>query len=217
MPLACHWSAAAGALFSQKGRFDPWSLAWTPAPAPADVLPVTGPEALLRLKAGPAALRRVPVAVIGPRAAQEHELALAQEVGAALAGHGLQLICGGKSGVMEAAAKGHAAAGGLPIGLVPDAEWQAASPYVAIPLATGIGPARNAIIARAAVVLVAVGGGYGTLSEMALGLQFGRLVLTLAGAPQVGGAHPCATVAEVVARVAERLLDLPVAAGAGGP
>src|SRR5690606_18071116 len=105
--------------------------------------------------------------------------------------------------------KGAFEAGGSPIGLLPDTEWDAANPYVAIPIATGIGQARNALIARACLVLVAVGGGYGTLSEMAFGLHFERLVLTLDKAPPVDGAVACAGVAEVLERIAGRLLRAP--------
>ncbi|SFC39247.1 hypothetical protein SAMN05428997_106164 [Bosea sp. CRIB-10] len=123
-----------------------------------------------------------------------------------MAQHGLQLLCGGKNGVMEAACKGHAAGGGLPIGLLPDEEWQAANPYVAIPIATGIGPARNAIIARSCLVLVAIGGGVGTLSEMALGLQFKRLVLALADAPVVDGVPRLDSTEAALARIADRIL-----------
>lgn len=206
------WSNREGALFSSRGRFDTWSLSWRAEAVPDDATPVTAVEALRRIQSGSAApLRRVPIGIIGTHIASAPQRALAEEMGAALAIHGLQLLCGGKGGVMEAAAKGHAGSGGQPIGLVPDTEWQAANPFIAIPLATGIGPARNAIIARASVALVAVGGGWGTLSEMAFGLQFGRLVLSLADAPEVNGAQHCADVAEAMARIAERLLDLPPA------
>jgi uncharacterized protein (TIGR00725 family) len=88
---------------------------------------------------------------------------------------------------MEAACRGIATAGGISVGLLPDAEWDAANAYVSIPIATGIGVARNAIIARACWALVAVGGGYGTISEAAFGLQFGRPVFGLAGAPRIPG------------------------------
>src|SRR5438270_6679093 len=101
---------------------------------------------------------RVPVAVIGPREAAEAERQAAFALGIGLAGLGIVLLCGGKGGVMAAACEGAAGAGGLSIGLLPDAEWQAANPFVTIPLATGIGEARNATIARAALAPVAVGG-----------------------------------------------------------
>jgi uncharacterized protein (TIGR00725 family) len=94
----------------------------------------------------------------------------------------------------------------MPVGLLPDEEWHAANPYVAIPIATGIGPARNAIIARACLVLVAIGGGVGTLSEMAFGLQFNRLVLAMADAPEVNTVERVTDVDGVIARIATRIL-----------
>lgn len=74
--------------------------------------------------------------------------------------------------------------------------------------ASGIGPARNAIIARACVALIAVGGGVGTLSEMALGLQFGRLVMAMAGAPAVEGVAEVAGVDEAIDRLAGRIFGV---------
>ena len=152
---------------------------------------------------------RVPVAVIGPRAAAEPERQAAFALGGGLAALGIVLLCGGKGGVMEAACEGAAAAGGLSIGLLPDAEWQAANRFVTIPLATGIGEARNAIIARAALALVAVGGGYGTLSEIALALQFGRPVLTLLDPPPVAGVIPMTSVDAALGAVCRIVLALP--------
>ena len=130
---------------------------------------------------------RVPIGVIGGRAVDETQRVLAEEVGYGLAGLGLTLICGGKGGVMAAACRGAERGGGLSIGLLPDDDWAAANPYVSIPLASGLGVARNAVIARASFCLIAIGGGYGTLSEIAFGLQFGRPVFGLAGAPAVEG------------------------------
>ena len=186
--------------------FDPRALTWQDGHAvERGGEAVTASEALLHLAAS-RQLRRVPIGIIGPREATQAQLDLAEQMGAALARHGLQLLCGGKNGVMEAACKGHAEAGGMPVGLLPDEEWHAANPYVAIPIATGIGPARNAIIARACLVLVAIGGGVGTLSEMALGLQFNRLVLAMADAPEVNTVERVADVDGVIARIAARIL-----------
>jgi uncharacterized protein (TIGR00725 family) len=199
------WSESERVLYSDKGRFDPWSLIWEQAAPAAEVAPVGPIDALRRLRAS-GGIRRVPVGVIGPREAKDDERALAESLGRAIGELGLQLLCGGKSGVMEAACKGCVDAGGTPIGLIPDTEWQEANPYVAIPIATGIGVARNAVIARACLALVAVGGGYGTLSEMAFGLQFGRLVLALGRAPAVDGAVVCGDVGEAMERVAARIL-----------
>lgn len=209
MPTSLFYSATAKALFGDAGRFDPWNLRWASSASamPADAADIAPCEAVALLaKAG--LMRRAPVAVIGPRDAKPEEQTIAEALGTGIGTLGLQLLCGGKSGVMEAVCKGCLEAGGLPIGLVPDEEWSAANPYVAIPLATGIGPARNAIIARAAEVLIAVGGGYGTLSEMAYGLHFDRLVLTLGAAPSVPGAVACATVKEALDRACQRLVRI---------
>ena len=185
--------------------FDPARFGWVEAPGARGGEAVSPAEALLRL-ADQGPMRRVPIGVIGPREGEPHQLETAEALGEALARHGLQLLCGGKSGVMEAACRGHAQAGGLPIGILPDEEWHGANSFVAIPIATGIGPARNAIIARACVALVAVGGGVGTLSEMALGLQFGRLVLAMADAPPVRDVPVIGTVEEAIERIAARIL-----------
>lgn len=197
-------------------RLDPWQLQWVAqgstqargnAVAPGDLVPVGGLSAALRLVFTSAGARRVPVGVIGPREASADECALAEAVGRLLAEAGLQLICGGKGGVMEAACKGNLEAGGAPIGLLPDTEWHSGNPYVAVPIATGIGPARNAILARASIALVAIGGGYGTLTEMAYGLHFDRPVLALGKAPFVEGAEACASPAHVIARLAHHVLE----------
>jgi uncharacterized protein (TIGR00725 family) len=189
-------------------RFDPWALDWAGEEAlPDDAVPVTPAEAL-RLLHQSGGVRRVPVAVIGPKAASEAQCAIAEALGRRLAELGVTVLCGGRGGVMEAVSKGCLESGGLAIGLLPDEEWTAANPYVAIPLASGLGPARNAVIARAAPVLIAIGGEYGTLSEMAFGLHFNRLVLALADAPEVRGAVRCGSVEEAVEKAAARMLRI---------
>jgi uncharacterized protein (TIGR00725 family) len=199
------WHEGSAQLTDGARAFDPLRLTWRDDPdVQAGREIVTPRDALLKLAARNG-LRRVPIGIIGPREATPAQCALAEEMGAALARHGLQLLCGGKNGVMEAACKGHAEHGGMPVGLLPDEEWHAANPYVAIPIATGIGPARNAIIARACLVLVAIGGGVGTLSEMALGLQFNRLVLAMADAPVVNSVDRVDTVSGVIDRIAAKI------------
>lgn len=212
------WSAGVSRLFqfatvgegeSRVEQFDPWRLQWILAPSrPADVIPVAGLSEALRRVFTSAGARRLPVGVIGPRDASADEYALALALGRLMAEHGVQLICGGKAGVMEAACKGHLEAGGAPIGLLPETEWHSGNPYVAIPIATGIGPVRNAILARSSVALVAIGGGYGTLTEMAYGLHFNRPVLSLGKVPFVEGAVGCDTPAEAIARIARHLLEI---------
>ena len=200
----------AGRHLSHDSRlFDPAARRWSEA---VDIAgePVDLREAVRWLQRDSGIPCRVPVAVIGPRAASEGERQAALALGAGLAGLDIVLLCGGKGGVMEAACEGAATAGGLSVGLLPDAEWQAANRFVTIPLATGIGEARNAIIARAALALVAVGGGYGTLSEIALALQFGRPVLALLDPPPVAGVVPMTSVDAALDAVCRIVLALPI-------
>ena len=195
-------SRAGDAIYRPGARFDGWALGWTDiGDMPAGSTPVSASDALRTLCAA-GAMRRVPIGVIGPRTAEPDQTALAEELGRRLGEIGLTLICGGLGGVMEAVCRGCASAGGQPIGILPGEAWREANPYVAVPIATGLGSARNAVIARAAMALVAIGGGYGTLSEIAFGLRFGRLVLTMLDAPAVPGVVPCATVQEAIDRIA---------------
>jgi uncharacterized protein (TIGR00725 family) len=100
---------------------------------------------------------------------------------------GHAVICGGRQGVMEAVCRGASGAGGTTIGLLPDADPSLANRFVGIVVATGIGEARNALIARAALCLIAIGDSFGTLSEVAFGRHFGKRVVGLQGAAQVEG------------------------------
>jgi uncharacterized protein (TIGR00725 family) len=152
--------------------------------------------------------RRLPVGVIGPNDASAAELAMAEAIGAGIAALGLPLICGGRGGCMEAASRGANTAGGFVIGILPSNDWLTANTFVDVPVASGIGEARNAIIASACFALVAVGGGHGTLSEMALGLKMGRRVIAMPHAERVTGALACSTPEAAVAAVAERYLVL---------
>ena len=118
------------------------------------------------------------IAVIGPgRDADPRELASAEEAGAAIAEAGATLVCGGLGGVMEAACRGARSRGGLTLGLLPGDDREDANGWVVLALTTGLGEARNALIVRAADAVVALGGGWGTLSEIALALRRGVPVL----------------------------------------
>lgn len=198
-----------GALLAGGRSFDPWALSWRPAGAAVDGAgrAVTPVEALGLLTGG-GHMRRVPVGIIGPKAANAEQEQVAEALGRAFAKLGLTVLTGGRKGVMEAASRGAFTAGGLTVGVIPDGEWGTANPYVTIPLATGLGPARNAIVARACEALVAVGGEYGTLSEMAFGMHFDRKVLAMLNAPVVPGVIVCASVEEVLGHVATRFLRL---------
>ena len=119
------------------------------------------------------------VGVIGSGTCDEATARIAEEVGRGLASQHFVVLTGGRGGVMEAASRGAKQAGGLTIGLLPGAEPVEANPYVDVPLATGLSDARNAIVARASEVLIAIAGEYGTLSEIALALKMGRRVIGL--------------------------------------
>jgi uncharacterized protein (TIGR00725 family) len=174
---------------------------------PADAEPVGPLGAVARLLARHET-RRLPVGVIGPREATPDQYRRAEALGRRLAQVGFTVICGGRGGAMEAVCKGVYEAGGQPIGVIPEADWHAANRFVGIPLATGFGEARNALIAAASFALIAVGGGYGTLSEIALGLRFGRLVVTMPGSFEVAGALACAGIEDALSHVARRFLAL---------
>jgi uncharacterized protein (TIGR00725 family) len=100
-------------------------------------------------------------------------------VGRGIAERGAVLLCGGMTGVMEHAARGARAAGGLTIGLLPTEDPEDANAYIDVAIATGIGQARNAILARTADGVIAIGGGLGTLSEVALALRNHRPIIGL--------------------------------------
>jgi uncharacterized protein (TIGR00725 family) len=119
------------------------------------------------------------LAVVGPGAASSEELETAEEVGRVVARAGATLVCGGLGGVMEAACRGARAEGATTIGILPGLDRSAANPHVEVAIATGLGEARNALVVRAADALVAVGGAYGTLSEIALALKAGKRVVGL--------------------------------------
>ncbi|HEY5674571.1 MAG TPA: TIGR00725 family protein [Malonomonas sp.] len=123
--------------------------------------------------------RKLMIGVIGAgnvsAAGERH----AYRIGQLLAEQNAVLVCGGLGGVMEAAARGCAEAGGEVIGILPGADADAANPYVSLPIATNLGHARNVVIAHTAQALIAVEGEYGTLSEMAIGLKLGKPVIQL--------------------------------------
>lgn len=191
-------------------RFDLASHVWQSAADAPEGEPVDAAAAVRWLQRESGRPCRVPVGVIGGRQAGAEQLALAEQVGAALAGMGLAVLCGGREGVMAACCRGVAQAGGVSIGLLPEETIAHANPHLTYAIATGIGIARNAIIARGALCLVAVGGGLGTLSEIALGLQFGKRVFGLAGAPAIEGSRPVADADEAARLVALTVLALPL-------
>jgi uncharacterized protein (TIGR00725 family) len=122
-------------------------------------------------------MRKKIIAVIGAGTADEAILKIAEDVGRLIARRGAVLICGGLGGVMETASKGAKSAGGITVGILPQNHTKDANPNIDIPIASGFGEGRNVIIARTADAIIAVGGEYGTLSEIAFGLKMGKPVI----------------------------------------
>ena len=110
------------------------------------------------------------IGVIGPNQATDSERETAEEVGREIARRDGALVCGGLGGVMEAVCRGAKSEGGLTIGIIPGLEKSDANPYVDIPIVTGMSHARNVIVVRSSDAIIAIGGGYGTLSEIAFAL-----------------------------------------------
>jgi uncharacterized protein (TIGR00725 family) len=119
------------------------------------------------------------VAVVGGGVASGEDLVAAEEVGRGLAAAGAVVVTGGLGGVMEAASRGAASAGGLVVGVLPGVDRAAANRWVGMALPTGLGEGRNLVVVRSADVVVAVGGEWGTLSEIALALKAGTPVVGL--------------------------------------
>ncbi len=204
---------SSNALFDRAGgrRFDAMARAWTAAPQQPSGRAVSLRDAAAWLQRRSGHPVKQPVAVIGPREASREQLTAAEALGVALGGIGFTIVCGGRQGIMEAVCRGAASAGGLSVGLLPEVDAGSANPYVTVPIATGIGEARNVLVARAGFCVVAVGDSYGTLSEVALGLQFGRPVIGLCGAAQVAGVRHVADVENAIDAVASIALAIPAA------
>jgi uncharacterized protein (TIGR00725 family) len=147
------------------------------------------------------------IAVVGASDASAEEERAAEAVGRSLGEAGAILVCGGRGGVMEAACRGAKRAGGTTVGILPGTSRADANPYVDVAIATGLGELRNGLVVRSADALVAVGGEFGTLSEIALALKAGKTVIGL-GAWELSRAGravdvivPAASPGDAVARV----------------
>lgn len=160
----------------------------------------------LALKQRSPARHRQPVSVIGPGDGGPAECAAAYAVAHALAGAGMAVLCGGRGGVMAAASRGAAEAGGIAVGILPEDDDRNANPWLSVAIPTGMGEMRNALVARSGVCLVAIGGNMGTLSEMALGLKWGKPVFVLHGDVALPGAVQAADAHDLLAKVLDCLL-----------
>jgi len=144
------------------------------------------------------------IAVVGAGRASAEELATAHAVGARLAERGAVVVCGGLGGVMEAACRGAKSAGGTTVGILPGLRRADANEWVDVAIPTGLGEARNALVVRAADALIAVGGEFGTLSEIALALKTGKRVVGI-GTWDLPG-DPIERASDAAAAVAAALL-----------
>jgi len=111
------------------------------------------------------------IAVIGDSSCSPEEAKLAESVGELLAQQGTNIVCGGLGGVMEAVCRGAKSKGGVTVGILPGQDASMANPWLDIPVVTGIGEARNVAVVKSAQAVIAIGGGYGTLSEIAYALK----------------------------------------------
>ena len=134
-------------------------------------------------------LRPPHVGIIGAGKCDEETYRLAEQMGRAVGKNGWTLVCGGLSGVMEGAAKGCSQAGGITVGILPGIDKNAANPFIRIPIPTGLGEARNVLVVRASDALLAISGGYGTLSEIGLALKTGKVVVGMRTWENISGVH----------------------------
>jgi hypothetical protein len=146
------------------------------------------------------------IAVLGGAEVSPQIYDLALQVGRLLAESGATILCGGRSGVMEAVCRGAKEKNGVTIGVLPGQSREEANPYVDYAIVTGLGEARNVIIVRSADAAIAIDGGYGTLSEIAFCLKLGVPVVSLAGWSFDPGIRIAATPEDAV-RLALSLAD----------
>jgi uncharacterized protein (TIGR00725 family) len=147
--------------------------------------------------------RAAVIAVIGAGEAPPEVLDLAQETGRQIAAHGATLVCGGRGGVMEAAARGARERDGHTIGILPGYDQHSANPAIEFAIATGMGEARNAIVVASADAVIALAGEGGTLAEIGFALKLGRPLIALRSWPQLDGLYRAQDAAAAVAMALE--------------
>ncbi len=148
-------------------------------------------------------MRKTHIGVIGAGECSPEAFEIAHEVGRLVAQREWVLICGGLGGVMEGAAKGCSAGGGMAVGLLPGTDRYSANPYIALAIPTGMGEARNVLVVRASDVIVAIAGEYGTLSEIGFALKIGKPVVGLKTWPGIKGIDYVDTPQEAIDRATE--------------
>jgi uncharacterized protein (TIGR00725 family) len=140
------------------------------------------------------------IGVIGAGEANDELRRLAFDVGAEIARCGAILVCGGLGGVMEASAQGALEQGGRTVGILPGPDRDAANPFIEVAVPTDLGHARNVVVVRSSDALIAVGGSYGTLSEIAFALKMGKPVVGLR-TWEIPGVHPVHDAKEAIQKL----------------
>jgi len=146
------------------------------------------------------------IGVIGAGICPDRTYDLARDVGFEIGKNGWTLVCGGLEGVMEGAAKGCTEAGGMTIGILPGLDRDTANPYIRVPIPTGLGDGRNLLVVRASDILVAIAGGHGTLSEIALALKTEKPVIGLETWNDINGVLYASDFRDAIQKI-EEILD----------
>ena len=154
-------------------------------------------------------VRKIYIGVIGAGDCSEEIYSIAGEVGFLIGENDWTLVCGGLGGVMEGAAKGCNRAGGTTIGILPGHQKNSANPFITIPIPTGLGEARNILVTRVSDVLVAIAGGYGTLSEIGFALKIEKPVIGLKTWPGIAGIDYVETPLQAIEAV-KKYFNIPI-------
>jgi len=145
------------------------------------------------------------IGVIGAGRCPYQIYKIAEDVGREIGKRGWILFCGGLGGVMEAVSKGCNTEGGLTVGILPGHDRTEANPYIKIAIPTGLGEARNLIIIRCSDIIISIGGGYGTLSEIGFALKQEKPVIGIKTWENIPGVHYVSDPKEAIS-LAEKLL-----------
>lgn len=141
--------------------------------------------------------KKLQIAVIGSSDPDPEFMALAAEVGRTIAATGAVLICGGLGGIMEAAARGAKEKGGLTIGILPDYHKESANPFIDVVVPTGLGHARNILVAASGDIIVALPGAHGTRSEISIALKLCKPVIGIRAWAEISGVRQVNSVKEL--------------------
>lgn len=152
--------------------------------------------------------RTAHIGVIGAGECSQELYALARELGHRIGRNKWVLFCGGLGGVMQAAAEGCYREGGMTVGLLPGNDKDSANPFIRLPIPTGLGEGRNLLVVRASDIVVAVAGGYGTLSEIGLALRIGKPVVGLKTWPGIDGIEYVETAEQAIGVVEKHIQSL---------